>query len=123
MRSDLIFGALKRVSNRFFLAKALATATRACHKPGTRIQNTTNDVLASFGCVNPLALEDAVPIATDIPYASQQTTAGDETPIKTLEYSSGSRKSAFSTRGFTTVWQLGKVVGTRRPISSPFDSK
>jgi hypothetical protein len=67
MRSDLIFGALKHVSNRFLLAKALATATRACHKPGTRIQNTTNDVLASFGRSNPIAQEDAVPIATTIP--------------------------------------------------------
>jgi hypothetical protein len=31
MRLDLVFGAMKQVSNRFLLAKVLAKATRALH--------------------------------------------------------------------------------------------
>jgi len=67
MRTDLVFDAMKHVSNRFLLAKALAKATRACHKPRTRIQDTANDVLTRFGCADPIAQEDAVPIAANIP--------------------------------------------------------
>jgi len=52
MRSDLVFGALKQVSNRFLLAKTVALATRGFHKPGTRIQDTTNEVLIRFGGAN-----------------------------------------------------------------------
>lgn len=67
MRSDLVFGAMKHVSNRFLLAKALANAARRLHKPGTRIQDTTNDVLTRFGCANPIAQKDAVPITANVP--------------------------------------------------------
>ena len=55
MRSDLIFGAVTHVPNPFLLAKILAKATRRFHKPGTRIQDTTNDVLVRFGRANPVA--------------------------------------------------------------------
>jgi hypothetical protein len=55
MRSDLVFGAMTHVSNRFLLVKVLAKATREFHRPGTCIQDTTNEVLARFGCANPLA--------------------------------------------------------------------
>jgi hypothetical protein len=54
MRSELIFGASAQVPNRFLLAKLLATATRKLHRPGTRIQDTTNDVLARFRRSNPI---------------------------------------------------------------------
>jgi hypothetical protein len=60
MRSDLVFGAMKQVSNRFLLAKVLAKATRELHRPGTRIEDTTNDVLVRCGCANPIADENAV---------------------------------------------------------------
>jgi hypothetical protein len=52
MRSDLVFGATKQISNRFLLANTLATAARGLHKRGTRIQDTTNDVLIRFGWAN-----------------------------------------------------------------------
>jgi hypothetical protein len=55
MRSDLIFGAMKQVSNRFLLAKTVAQATRGFHKPGTRIQDTTNEVLIRVGGANSAA--------------------------------------------------------------------
>ena len=67
MRSDLVFGATTQVSNRFLLANALAKATRGLHKRGTRIQDTTNDVLIRFGRDNPIAQTDGVPAFTNIP--------------------------------------------------------
>jgi hypothetical protein len=60
MRSDLVFGAMKQVSNRFLLAKVLAKATRELHRPGARIEDTTNDVLLRCGCAYPIADENAV---------------------------------------------------------------
>jgi hypothetical protein len=67
MRSDLVFGATKHVSNRYLFVRALAKATRGFHKPGTRIQETTNDVLKRLGQANPIARGGAVPIAASIP--------------------------------------------------------
>jgi hypothetical protein len=48
MRSELVPGALKQVSNRYLLVKLLATATRGFHRPGTRIQEQDEDVLVRF---------------------------------------------------------------------------
>ena len=42
MRSDLIFGALTHVNNRYQLCQLAAKATRKLHKPNTRLQDTTN---------------------------------------------------------------------------------
>ena len=67
MRSVLVFGAANHIPNRFLLVRALAKAARALHKPGTRIQDTTNDVLLRFTTANPLALHDAVPVAAAVP--------------------------------------------------------
>jgi hypothetical protein len=59
MRSDLVFGAMTHVSDRFLLARILAKATREFHRPGTRIQDTTNEVLARSGRASPIAVEHA----------------------------------------------------------------
>ena len=67
MRSDLVFGAMKQVSNRFLLAKAAAQATRGFHKPGTRIQDTTNYVLMQIGRVNPIAQGNTILTVAHIP--------------------------------------------------------
>jgi hypothetical protein len=48
MRSDLVFGALSHVSNRYQLCQLASKATRKLHKPNTRLQDTTNEVLAAF---------------------------------------------------------------------------
>ena len=48
MRSDLIFGALTHVSNRYQLCQLASKATRKLHKPNTRLQDTTNEVLERF---------------------------------------------------------------------------
>ncbi|HUB00121.1 MAG TPA: hypothetical protein VMA34_17440 [Terracidiphilus sp.] len=61
MRSDLVFGALSHVSNRYQLCQLASKATRKLHKPNTRLQDTTNDVLCRFHTTNPgtLASVDA----------------------------------------------------------------
>ena len=53
MRSDLVFGALSHVSNRYQLCQLASKATRKLHKPNTRLQDTANEVLCRFESANP----------------------------------------------------------------------
>ncbi len=53
MRSDLVFKALSQVTNRYQLCQLASKATRKLHKPNTRVQDTTNDVLCRFETANP----------------------------------------------------------------------
>jgi hypothetical protein len=55
MRSELVFGAMTHVPNRFLLTKLAARATRKLHRPNTRIQETVNNVLVRFSHANPTA--------------------------------------------------------------------
>jgi len=55
MRSKLVFGAKVRVPNRYQLAVVLSLATRALHKPGTRIQDTMNSALLRLTTADPIA--------------------------------------------------------------------
>ena len=81
MRSDLVFGAIKQVSNRFLLVRTLAKATRGLHKSGTRIEDTTDVALIRFGCANPIARTDAVPIAANIPAHHSRPHGGNDARI------------------------------------------
>jgi hypothetical protein len=54
MRSDLVFGAMSHVPNRYLLALLTSKAVRKLHRPGTRMQDTANSVLAHFSFSNPL---------------------------------------------------------------------
>lgn len=45
MRSDKVFEALQTLHNRYMLCQLASKATRKFHKPNTRIQDTTNEVL------------------------------------------------------------------------------
>jgi hypothetical protein len=63
MRSDLVFGALSHVSNRYQLCQLASKATRKLHKPNTRLQDTTNEVLVHFHGSNPAASAAASSIA------------------------------------------------------------
>ncbi|HEX3661231.1 MAG TPA: DNA-directed RNA polymerase subunit omega [Acidobacteriaceae bacterium] len=56
MRSELIFGALTHVSNRYQLCQLASKATRKLHKPNTRLQDTMNDVLLRFRETSPAAV-------------------------------------------------------------------
>lgn len=58
MRSDLIFGALNHVKNRYELCQLASKATRKLHKPNTRLQDTTNEVLDRF--------KDSIPSANGV---------------------------------------------------------
>jgi dTDP-D-glucose 4,6-dehydratase len=62
MRSDLIFGALTHVTNRYELCQLASKATRKLHKPNTRLKDTTNEVLDRFKDTVPMdaAAETAV---------------------------------------------------------------
>jgi hypothetical protein len=62
MRSDLIFGALTHVKNRYELCQLASKATRKLHKPNTRLQDTTNEVLDRFKDTIPKN-ETAIPAA------------------------------------------------------------
>jgi hypothetical protein len=54
MRSDLVFGALKNLDNRYVLCQLASKATRKFHRPNTRVQETMNDVLTRFSKANQL---------------------------------------------------------------------
>lgn len=45
MRSELVFEAVHTLRNRYTLCQLASKATRKFHKPNTRIQDTTNEVL------------------------------------------------------------------------------
>jgi len=45
MRSDKVFGALHTLQNRYLLCQVASKATRKFHKPNTRVEDTTNDIL------------------------------------------------------------------------------
>ena len=45
MRSDLVFEAVNTLRNRYTLCQLASKATRKFHRPSTRIQDTTNEVL------------------------------------------------------------------------------
>jgi hypothetical protein len=66
MRSDLIFGALTHVSNRYQLCQLASKATRKLHKPNTRVQDTTNDVMVRFRYSNPVAAIQPVEAKTKV---------------------------------------------------------
>jgi len=55
MRSHLVFRALSQVQNRYQLCQLASKATRKLHKPNTRLQDTTNEVLNRFKTSKPEA--------------------------------------------------------------------
>jgi hypothetical protein len=55
MRSDLVFGALTHVTNRYQLCQLASKATRKLHKPSTRVQDTMNEVMVRFRYASPAA--------------------------------------------------------------------
>ena len=66
MRSDLIFGALAHVRNRYELCQLASKATRKLHRPNTRLQDTANEVLVRFRHNNPMYSASAVQEKTSV---------------------------------------------------------
>jgi hypothetical protein len=54
MRSEMVFGAMAHVPNRFLLTKLAATATRKFHRRHARIEETVTEVLLRFNHVSPI---------------------------------------------------------------------
>jgi hypothetical protein len=73
MRSDLIYGALTHISNRYQLCQLASKATRKLHKPNTRLQDTTNEVLVRFHEAIPMGVHGDVKVASE--QVSQQRRA------------------------------------------------
>lgn len=71
MRSDLVFGALSHVSNRYQLCQLASKATRKLHKPNTRLQDTTNDVLFRFRTSSP-ATSAEIAVAAEQPVETRR---------------------------------------------------
>jgi hypothetical protein len=74
MRSDLIFGALTHVQNRYELCQLAAKATRKLHKPNTRLQDTTNEVLDRFKDTVPMG-DGPAPVASAVEAYEQRRAA------------------------------------------------
>jgi hypothetical protein len=73
MRSDLVFGAMANVPNRYLLSQLASKAARKLHRPGTRMQDTTNDVLARFSRSNPMASARPLRVSQARPVHPQKT--------------------------------------------------
>lgn len=67
MRSELIFGAMAHVPNRFLLTKLASKAIRKFHRPNTRIQDTTNDVFMRLSRSRPISIAPFIPQLEAIP--------------------------------------------------------
>jgi hypothetical protein len=74
MRSELVFGAMTYVPNRFLLVQLASKATRSFHRPNTRIQETANEVFEHFTRVNPLAGVPHTASVQSFPSAAQGET-------------------------------------------------
>ena len=74
MRSELVFGAMTYVSNRFLLSRLTSKAIRKLHRPNTRIEDTTNDVFVRFSHADPLAGASIVHNLQPFPYIVQAET-------------------------------------------------
>jgi hypothetical protein len=75
MRSDLVFGALSNVTNRYQLCQLASKATRKLHKPNTRLQDTANEVLARFHSTHPGSLdsvEDSIEVSSEQPVETRR---------------------------------------------------
>ena len=84
MRSDLIFGALTHVTNRYKLCQLASKATRRLHKPNTRIEDTANEVFHRFARANPLA---GVPSNSDLQLFPRPTRSENHSSYEDLEQS------------------------------------
>jgi hypothetical protein len=60
MRSDLVFVAMTHVPNRYLLCQVASKAARKLHRPGSRMQDTANQVLTRVSLENPIASAQAL---------------------------------------------------------------
>jgi hypothetical protein len=82
MRSELIFGTVAYVSNRYLLARLASKATRKLHRPNTRIQDTANEAFAHMGRTKPIAGVQRTENFQPFPRAAQTETASHFANLK-----------------------------------------
>lgn len=54
MRSELVYQAQRHIPNRYLLTRVVTAATRRFHRPNTRLEETTNEVLVRVCQTNPI---------------------------------------------------------------------
>jgi hypothetical protein len=74
MRSELAFGAMTYISNRYLLTRLATRATRKFHRPNTRIQDTTNDVFERLTRAHPIAAVRCPDNLQSLPFVVQVET-------------------------------------------------
>jgi hypothetical protein len=74
MRSDLVFGAMTYVPNRYRLTTLAARAIRKLHRPNSRIEDTMNDVLERFARNDPSAHGPDAKDLRSFPHRAQRAT-------------------------------------------------
>jgi hypothetical protein len=84
MRSELVFGAMTYVPNRFLLTRLAAKATRSFHRPNTRIEDTANEVFGRFTGADSLA---GVPDTVKLQSFPHEEQAEPHSPYEALEQS------------------------------------
>ena len=104
MRSDLVFGAMTNVPNRYLLAGLASKAARTLHKPGTRMQDTANEVLVRFSSSNPIACEQVSrkPPARQLRLQAKLPLIPHESKVVTIPAAS-ERSNA--------LWEAARVLG------------
>jgi hypothetical protein len=99
MRSDLVFGAMRKVSNRYLLIKLATKAVRRMHIPGVRIEDTTNDILERFSRTNPIGCNQALPEPLPAPLQPKMTLPAtpDKSKVVTLPLARGESSPLWET--------------------------
>jgi hypothetical protein len=107
MRSDLVFGAMTRVPNRYLLCQLASMAARKLHRPGSRMQDTANDALTRLSFANPSASERALPQPLRGPLHSQRTSpvVPHKSDVATFIPAIPARESS------NPLWEAARVLG------------
>jgi hypothetical protein len=101
MRSELILSAKVKIPNRFLLTNLVAKGARRLHRPGNRIEDTTNDVLLHLSRYKP----------------SQAFMQREGLPTFPRRRSGGTGKSQIDPNELPSLRKLG----LRKPYERPFE--
>jgi hypothetical protein len=104
MRSDLVFGAMGNVPNRYLLTKLASKAVRGMHKPGVRIEDTTNDVLVRFSRANPIGCNQALPEPMAVPLRPAMT-------LPTISHKSKVVALTPAREKWSPLWEARRALG------------
>lgn len=104
MRSDLVFGAMTHVPNRYLLCQLASAAARKLHRPGSRMQDTANDALARFSLANPIASKPALREPLRAPLHLQRTPPVIPRKSKAATFIPAGESSS-------PLWEAARVLG------------